>query len=43
MIEVSLLESLEQVSTSQTGQVFPDFLRGHVREMICEFMAAEVT
>ena len=43
MNEVSLLESLGQVSSSQTGQVFRDFLRGHVREMICEVMAAEVT
>ena len=43
MNEVSLLESLGQVSASQTGQVFRDFLRGHVREMICEVMAAEVT
>ena len=43
MNEVSLLESLGQVSASETGQVFRDFLRGHVREMICEVMAAEVT
>jgi len=43
MNEVSLLEALGQVSASQTGQVFRDFLRGHVREMICEVMAAEVT
>lgn len=43
MIEANLLESLGQVSASETGQVFRDFLRGHVREMICEVMAAEVT
>ena len=43
MNEVSLLESLGQVSASETGQIFRDFLRGHVREMICEVMAAEVT
>ncbi|MCM2373862.1 IS256 family transposase [Aporhodopirellula aestuarii] len=43
MNEVNLLESLGQVSASETGQVFRDFLRGHVREMICEVMAAEVT
>ena len=43
MNEVSLLQSLGQVSASETGQVFRDFLRGHVREMICEVMAAEVT
>ncbi len=43
MNEVSLLQSLGQVSASETGQVFRDFLRGHVREMISEVMAAEVT
>ena len=43
MNEVSLLQSLGQVSASQSGQVFREFLRGHVREMICEVMAAEVT
>ena len=43
MNEVNLLQSLGQVSASETGQVFRDFLRGHVREMICEVMAAEVT
>ncbi len=43
MNEVSLLESLGQVSASETGQIFRDFLRGHVREMICEVIAAEVT
>ncbi|EKK02390.1 hypothetical protein RBSH_02291, partial [Rhodopirellula baltica SH28] len=43
MNEASLLESLGQVSAAETGQVFRDFLRGHVREMICEVMAAEVT
>ena len=43
MNEVSLLQSLGQVSASQTGEVFRDFLRGQVREMICEVMAAEVT
>ena len=43
MNEVSLLQSLGQVSASETGKVFRDFLRGQVREMICEVMAAEVT
>lgn len=43
MNEVSLLQSLGQVSASETGQVFREFLRGQVREMICEVMAAEVT
>jgi transposase-like protein len=37
------LQSLGQVSASQTAEIFRDFLRGHVREMICEVMAAEVT
>lgn len=43
MNEVSLLQSLGQVSASETGEVFRAFLRGHVRQMICEVMAAEVT
>ena len=43
MNEASLLESLGQVSASGTGQIFGDFLRGYVRERICEVMAAEVT
>ena len=43
MNEVSLLQSLGQVSASETGEVFRAFLRGHVREMISEVMAAEVT
>lgn len=43
MNEISLLQSLGQVSASETGEVFRDFLRGHVREMICEVMAAEVS
>lgn len=38
MNEVSLLRSLGQVSTSETGQVLHDFLRDHAREMICEVM-----
>jgi transposase-like protein len=43
MNEVSLLQALGQVSASETGQIFREFLRGHVREMICEVMATEVT
>jgi len=43
MDKVSLLQTLGQVSASETGQIFREFLRGHVREMICEVMAAEVT
>ncbi|AMV34967.1 Transposase, Mutator family [Pirellula sp. SH-Sr6A] len=43
MNEVSLLQSLGQVSASETGEIFRAFLRGHIRQMICEVMAAEVT
>ena len=43
MNEVSLLQTLGQVSASETGKVFRDFLRGQVREMICEVMPAEVS
>ncbi|MBB3207359.1 hypothetical protein FHS27_003180 [Rhodopirellula rubra] len=43
MNEVSLLQSLGQVSASETGGVFRDFIRGHVRVMISVVMAAEVT
>ena len=43
MDEVNLLQTLGQVSASETGKIFREFLRGHVREMICEVMAAEVT
>ncbi|QDS96086.1 hypothetical protein FF011L_48900 [Roseimaritima multifibrata] len=43
MNEVNLLESLGQVSASESGQIFRDFRRGHVREMVCEVVAAEVT
>ena len=43
MNEATLLQSLGQVAVSETGHVFREFLRGHVREMICEVMAAEVT
>jgi len=43
MNEVSLLQALGQVSASETGEVFRSFLRGHVREMISEVMAAEVS
>ena len=40
MNEISLLELLGQVSSKYTGQVFRDFLQGHVRELISEVMAA---
>ena len=43
MNEDNLLQTLGQVSSAEAGQVFRDYLRGHVREMISEVMAAEVT
>lgn len=43
MNESSHLQVLGRVSASETSQIFRDFLRGHVREVICEVMAAEVT
>lgn len=43
MDELSVLQLLGQVSGSEAGQVFRDFLRGSVRKMICEVMAAEVS
>jgi len=43
MNEVNPLQLLGQVPVSQAVEVFRDFLRGHVREVICEAMAAEVT
>ena len=42
MTESNLLQSLGQVSTADAGAVFREYLRGCVREMICEVMAAEV-
>jgi len=43
MNESSLLQSLGQVSAREAAEIFRDHLRGCVREMICEVMAAEVT
>ncbi len=43
MDESSLLQSLGQVSVGEAAEIFRDHLRGCVREMICEVMAAEVT
>lgn len=43
MDELSVLQLLGQVSGYEAGQVFRDFLRGSVRKMICEVMAAEVS
>ncbi|EMI43662.1 hypothetical protein RRSWK_03824 [Rhodopirellula sp. SWK7] len=39
MSDVGPLQSLGQVSTSESGEVFRDFIRGNVREMICDVMA----
>jgi len=41
-MESNLYETLGQVSSSDAGQIFRDHLRGCVRQMICEVMAAEV-
>ena len=43
MDESSLLRSLGQVSAGEAADIFRDHLRGCVREMICQVMAAEVT
>ena len=42
MDDCSIFATLGQVSSSDAGAVFRDFLRGSVRQMICEVMAAEV-
>ena len=42
MDDFNLIESLGQVSSSEAGVIFRNFLRGGVRQMICEVMAAEV-
>lgn len=43
MDESNLYLSLGQVSVGEASEIFRDHLRGCVREMICEVMAAEVT
>jgi len=43
MDESTLYQSLGQVSVGEAAEIFRDHLRGCVREMICEVMAAEVT
>jgi putative transposase len=43
MTESSLFETLGQVPSSDAGAIFRDYLRGCVRGMICEVMAAEVS
>lgn len=42
MDERNIFETLGQVSSSEAGEIFRNFLRGSVRQMICEVMAAEV-
>ena len=41
-MDCNLYQSRGQVSSDQAGVIFRDFLRGSVREMICEVIAAEV-
>lgn len=43
MNEHNFLSHLGQVSSSEAGEVFRDFLRGSIRSMICEVMSAEVS
>ena len=42
MDDLNLIERLGQVSSREAGIIFRNFLRGGVRQMICEVMAAEV-
>ena len=41
MSDFSLLGQLDQVSDSEAGKVFRVFIRGHVRDLICQVMAQE--
>jgi putative transposase len=43
MDDSNLYQALGQVSVGEAAEIFRDHLRGCVREMICEVMAAEVT
>lgn len=43
MTDCNICETLGQVSSREAASVFRDFLRGSVRQMICEVMASEVT
>ena len=43
MTDYNIFETLGQVSSGEAGSVFRDFVRGGVRQMICEVMASEVT
>ena len=42
MDDFNLVETLGQVSSNEAGVIFRNFLRGGVRQMICEVMAEEV-
>jgi hypothetical protein len=42
MDQSSVLRSLRQIDSSETGRVFREFLRGQVRESLVSTMAAEV-
>lgn len=43
MDEHSFLRQLGQVSSGEVGEVFRDFVRGQVRILVSEVMAAEVS
>ena len=43
MDDSNLIETLGQVSSGEAGSIFRDFLRGGVRQLLCELMAAEVS
>ena len=43
MSDFSLLGQLDQASGSEAGQVFRSFIREHVRDLICQVMAQEVS
>lgn len=42
-MDCNLYQTLGQVSSGDAATIFRDFLRGSVRQMICEVMAAEVS
>ncbi|MFT5303794.1 MAG: putative transposase, partial [Mariniblastus sp.] len=42
-MDCSLFQTLGQVSSDEVGQVFRDHLRGCIRQMVAEVMAAEVS
>jgi putative transposase len=43
MDDCNIFETLGQVSSGEAGSIFRNFLRGSVRHLICEVMAAEVS